>query len=236
MKNKRKISATKLVQSQGLGSRKDIVKSIQAGALKIDDLIIDSPTTLIDRSVLGFEWNSKYHFFMEKVLIIMNKQSGFECSHKPTHHSSVFELLPQEYINREVQCVGRLDVDTSGLLLLTDDGDINHKFCSPKSHLEKEYHLRCEDTLDQTIVDQLIEGVELKSEKGIFKAKRAELKQDGSIAMVITEGKYHQVKRMLGATGHRVNYLHRMSMGDLTCEGLKPGEWRVIDASTCFSE
>lgn len=158
----------------------------------------------------------------------MNKKLGEECSHSPDHHPSVYERLTPELIARGVQAIGRLDVDTSGLLLFTDDGQYNHQLCSPKYDKLKVYHMKCEAPLDQTAVDELLAGVELNNEKGIFKAQTAELKSDGSLTMGITEGKYHQVRRMLAAIGHRVTSLHRMSMGEWKCDDLKPGEWKII--------
>lgn len=228
MKTQKKMSAIKIVQSQGLGTRKEVVKGIRQGKLWIEGAIVNNPNTLFDPQGVSFAWDRKDYIYCESLLVVMNKKLGEECSHSPDHHPSVYERLTPELIARGVQAIGRLDVDTSGLLLFTDDGQYNHQLCSPKYDKLKVYHMKCEAPLDQTAVDELLAGVELNNEKGIFKAQTAELKSDGSLTMGITEGKYHQVRRMLAAIGHRVTSLHRMSMGEWKCDDLKPGEWKII--------
>lgn len=228
VKNKRKMSAAKMVQSQGLGTRREVVKGIHQGKLWIRGEIVNNPNTLFDLDDLDYRWDKQEYKYSPKVLIVMHKKVGEECSHQPQHHASVYARLTPELIQRGVQAVGRLDVDTSGVLLFTDDGEMNHQLCSPKNSKEKVYHLRCEDALDATIVDRLVEGVELRKEAKIFKAKFAELKMDGSLVLTLTEGKYHQVRRMLGALGHKVQSLHRMRMDSYTCHDLKPGEWKIL--------
>lgn len=225
---KRKMSAAKMVQSQGLGSRKDVVKGIHQGKLWIRGEIVNNPNTLFDLEDLHFRWDKKEFIYAEHLLIVMHKKLGEECSHQPQHHRSVFDRLPSHLIKRGVQAVGRLDVDTSGVLLFTDDGELNHKMCSPKYDKEKVYYLRCEQKLNEEAVKRLVEGVELRKEQKIFKAKSVELKGDGSLVLSITEGKYHQVRRMIAAIGNKVIELHRMKFAEYDCDGLKPGEWKIL--------
>lgn len=228
MKNKRKMSAAKIVQSQGLGTRKEVVKGIHQGKLWIEGEIVSNPNTLFEPLGMNFRWDKKDYQYAETLLVVMNKKTGEECSNQPQHHPSVYDRLSPELLKRGVQAVGRLDVDTSGVLLFTDDGQFNHQLCSPRYNKPKTYHLKCADPIEVDVPQKLIEGVELKSEKGIFKALEAQLNSDGSLTMSISEGKYHQVKRMLGALGHKVTELHRMQMDQWNCDGLKPGEWKVI--------
>jgi len=227
-KSKRKISCAKMVQSQGFGTRREIVKGVYEGRLRIKGERVENPNTLVELENLEFEWDKKLYHHQEKVLIVMHKKVGEECSHQPQHHTSVFERLPKHIVKRGVECIGRLDVETSGVLLFTDDGEYNHQVCSPKSKLPKTYHLRCEDPLEESISQLLLDGVELRKEKKVFKALSADLNSDGSLTLTISEGKYHQVRRMLGALGHKVNYLHRSHVGPWTCDGLKPGEYKEI--------
>ncbi|MCQ8894821.1 pseudouridine synthase [Limnobacter humi] len=164
--------------------------------------------------------------------LLMNKPAGYETSHKPSRHKSVFELLPAHYINRGVQAAGRLDVDTTGLLLFSDDGQFIHKVISGKQGIKKEVEKIYVMTLDMPIqdeqIDRLLAGVELQEEFDTewVSASKAERLADGRLRMGITTGKYHQVKRMLAAVGNHVTGLHRESVGPYQLPAdLAPGEW-----------
>ena len=142
----------------------------------------------------------------------------------------VYSLLPAPLRNRDVQAVGRLDEDTTGLLLLTDDGQLIHKLTSPKHHVPKVYDLGCAEAATEKQVRQLLEGVMLNDERTPVRAAGCEITGERQMRLTLTEGKYHQVKRMLAAVGNSVTSLHRSAFGALTLPAdLAPGQWRWLD-------
>jgi 16S rRNA pseudouridine516 synthase len=163
---------------------------------------------------------------------VLHKPTGYECSQKPTFHPSVFTLLPPQLLNRGVQCVGRLDQDTTGLLLLSDDGQFIHQWSSGKKRTPKVYEVTLKHAVSEDFVAQLIAGVELHDEPAPIAAAACELTSDTTLRLTICEGKYHQVKRMIAAAGNRVEALHRSRVGGLALDpALAPGEWRWLEAA-----
>jgi 16S rRNA pseudouridine516 synthase len=192
----------------------------------------------------GLEVLEGLHYTVEQVrwtyhcvaYVMLNKPIGIECSQKPSNWPSVYTLLPSPLRQRPrkgatpgIQAVGRLDQDTTGLLLLSDDGQFIHKMSSPRHHVPKIYEVTTEDPLEQNVCDQLMKGVQLKDEYELILAKSAQLTGEFTLRLTLTQGKYHQVKRMLAATGHKVTQLHRSQIGTLTIPAeLKEGEWRWL--------
>jgi 16S rRNA pseudouridine516 synthase len=175
-------------------------------------------------SVRGEAW--AYH---EKALLMMHKPAGVECSQKPKHHMSVYSLLPAPLRKRDVQSIGRLDEDTTGLLLFTDDGALIHRFTSPKKHVPKVYEVTCKHPVTPDQVQRLLEGVKLVDDPATVQAAAAEATGESTLRLTLTEGKYHQVKRMLAAVGNRVEGLHRSAFGKLVLPvDLAPGQWRWL--------
>ena len=175
-------------------------------------------------SVRGVTW--PYH---AKALVLMHKPAGHECSQKPKHHPSVYSLLPAPLRRRDVQAIGRLDEDTTGLLLLTDDGPLIHRLTSPKKHVAKVYEVGCKHPVDDAQVRQLLAGVSLLDDPAPVRAAACTINGECSLSLTLTEGKYHQVKRMIAAVGNRVETLHRSAYGALTLPAdLKPGQWRWL--------
>ena len=167
----------------------------------------------------------------EFAALMLNKPAGYECSRKPKHHAGVLELLPVPLREREVQPIGRLDEDTTGLLLITDNGQLNHQLSSGKRKVPKVYLATTKHPLDQVQIDQLMAGVLLADEIEPIAAAAAEIVGDYQLRLTLTEGKYHQVKRMVAAVSNRVEALHREAVGELTLpDDLKPGEWRWLSA------
>ena len=166
-------------------------------------------------------------------ICVDNKPEGVECSQKPKHHKSVLTLLPSNLRERDVQCVGRLDVDTTGLLLLSDDGQFIHKNTSPKKNVDKIYHATCRHPISDEMITALKEGVLLHDENETLKAANAQVlteKGDNVLELTLREGKYHQVKRMVAAAGNRVDALHRVEVGEFILPtDLKLGEWVLLD-------
>jgi 16S rRNA pseudouridine516 synthase len=172
----------------------------------------------------GVTWPVREH-----ALVLLHKPAGYECSQKPKHHPSVLSLLPPPLRTRGLQPVGRLDEDTTGLLLLTDDGALIHRLTSPKHHVPKVYQVACKHPVDDSQLQRLLQGVVLDDDPAPVRAAAVERTGDDSLSLTLTEGKYHQVKRMLAAVGNRVEGLHRSDFGALDIpQDLAAGQWRWV--------
>ncbi len=224
------MSLVKILQSQGFGSRAVSAKMIKMGMVHIDGEKCYDGEKLFPLENLEFEVDGKKSIYKEKLYILMDKPEGYECSHNPDFHASVFSLLPNEFLGRNLQCVGRLDVDTTGLLLFSDDGEFIHRYTSPKKHIPKTYLVECKHEVSDEMIGNLLNGVLLKQEEISSKALEVNRKSTHEIELSISEGKYHQVKRMISAAGNRVEKLRRISVGEHTIPSeLKSGEWRYLD-------
>lgn len=221
----------KILQSQGFGSRKYCQQLIKNGSVQIDNQVCDNPKQNIGTDQLCFQVFGEEYQYREHVYIILNKPQGYECSHQATHHKSVFSLFPEILLHRGIQCVGRLDQDTTGLLLLTDDGQYLQALTHPRKHVPKVYHVTTADPITAEQKIGLEQGVELRNEKGIYAATDIQLFSSHQLAMTIHQGVYHQVKRMLAAVGNKVEVLHRHQVGLLELPELKQGEWMYLTPS-----
>ncbi len=215
----------KMLQSQGFGSRKYCQQLIKNGAVSIQGEVIDNPKYKLDLNQPEFSVYAESYQYREKVYIALNKPQGYECSHQATHHFSVFELFDDLLMNRGIQCVGRLDQDTTGLLLLTDDGQFLQALTHPKKHVAKVYQMQTTDPVTDEQIQQLEQGVELRNEKGVYAATDVQRLEEKRLQMTIHQGVYHQVKRMLAAVGNKVEKLHRAQIGQLSLNDLPEGEW-----------
>ena len=230
-----------LLFSQGFGTRRICAGLVQQGLVKIDtgtglQLMGEdqdtTPTNGMTYEVQGVRWQ-----FHTKAYILLNKPAGTECSHKPSVWPSVYSLLPAPLRYRPaktglqgVQAVGRLDQDTTGMLLLSDDGQFIHRMSSPKHHVPKLYELTTADPLDDKVCQKLLAGVVLNDDPKPVMAAACEQVGTHQMHLTLTEGKYHQVKRMLGAVGHKVVGLHRSRIGGLVLPiDYAPGQWRWLD-------
>ena len=184
-----------------------------------------APETVLQFSVYGQNYQ-----YREKVYIALHKPQGYECSHQATHHFSVFDLFDDVLLNRGLQCVGRLDQDTTGLLLLTDDGQFLQALTHPKKHVAKVYAMHTADPINATQIKQLEQGVALRNESGTFAATEVQQLAEHELQMTIHQGVYHQVKRMLAAVGNKVEKLHRQQVGALNLNdlALDVGEWMYL--------
>ena len=215
----------KMLQSQGFGSRENCQNLIKNGAVQIQGKIVSDPKLKLKLDQLEFTVSGQTYQYREKVYIALNKPAGYECSHQATHHFSVFDLFDDVHLNRGLQCVGRLDQDTTGLLLLTDDGQFLQALTHPKKHVPKVYQMHTADPVTPEQILQLQQGVELRNEKGIFAATDAEALGTHQLQMTVHQGVYHQVKRMLAAVGNKVEQLHRQQIGALELPDLEQGKW-----------
>ncbi len=221
-----KLKLARLLQSQGMGTRRSCTARVQAGEVSVNGVVCTNPDAVFDASGLQFSIGSETWQYREKVYIALHKPAGYECSHQPLHHPSVFSLLSAPLLQRGVQCVGRLDQDTTGLLLFTDDGGFIHRATSPAQHIGKTYAVRCKHPLEDAQLASLLQGVQLRDAPAAVAALACSRISSHSMQMTIAEGKYHQVKRMLAAVGNRVEALHRVAIGGYTLPtNLLPGAW-----------
>ena len=221
----------RVLQSQGFGSRKGCIARVRAGAVAVNGVVCDDPEAEVDSDGLELTLDGVAWRYREKAYVLMHKPAGYECSHHPSHHPSVFALLPPELVVRGLQCVGRLDQDTTGLLLFSDDGQFIHRMISPKKGVAKVYRAACAEAVTDAMLDALRTGVQLNDEPAPIAALACEKLEANRLRLTLAEGKYHQVRRMIAAAGNHVDRLHREAIGDFSLPvDLPPGAWRWLEA------
>ena len=226
-----KLSLDRIIQSQGFGTRKYCRALIEDGEVVIDGAPHTNYKTSFDTdglvlTVFGEPWQVR-----ERVYIALHKPANYECSRKPSHHPGVLTLLPEQFTWRDVQPVGRLDHDTTGMLLMSDDGPFIHAQSSPKRHVPKIYQATTQEPVTQALIDELLAGVKLHDEPAPLAALSCIQRGPHQLEIVLEQGKYHQVKRMLAAASNHCLALHRSAIGGLTLEalGIAEGEWCFLD-------
>ncbi len=226
-----KLTLDRILQSQGFGTRKWCGELVADGEVSIaGESVTDSraafETDGFEFTLFGEVWTYRKH-----VYIALNKPANYECSRKASHHPGVHTLLPEQFIRRDVQPVGRLDHDTTGLLLMSDDGPFIHAQSSPKRHIPKVYVATTHDPVTPELVVKLLSGVKLHDEPAPLAALTCRMVGTRSIEIVLEQGKYHQVKRMLAAAGNHCVALRRTQIGGLKLDtlGLAEGEWCYLD-------
>ncbi len=239
-----------ILYSQGFGTRRVCAGLVQQGLVQVymeKDAVapvsfVQAATDFVAEGlrfrVQGVDWP-----FYEKAYVLLHKPAGTECSQKPSTYPSIYTLLPsplrlrpQKAAVQGVQAVGRLDQDTTGLLLLTDDGKFIHRMSSPKHHVPKVYEVTVKHSLDDKQVQKLLGGVVLDDDPKPVRAAACEAVSEFHLRLTLTEGKYHQVKRMVAAVSNRVEGLHRSQIGGLRLpDDLAPGQWKWLTAADLAS-
>jgi len=215
--------------SQGFGTRRECEALVRRGSVRIAGRVVDDPAAETDAESLVLDVDGESWPVHAKALVMLHKPAGYECSQKPGHHPSVMSLLPPPLRRRGVQPIGRLDADTTGLLLLTDDGALIHRLTSPRKHVPKVYEVAAADPVTPRQIETLLQGVVLRDDPNPVRAAACEQTGERSLRMTLLEGRYHQVKRMLAAAGNRVVALHRSRFGALGLPAdLAPGQWRWL--------
>ncbi|HEU4777617.1 MAG TPA: 16S rRNA pseudouridine(516) synthase [Telluria sp.] len=227
-----KLSLDRILQSQGFGTRKYCRALVDDGDVVIGGVVQTNYKAAIETEglvlhVFDEEWVCREHLYLA-----LYKPANFECSRKPSHHPGVLTLLPEQFTWREVQPVGRLDHDTTGMLLMSDDGPFIHAQSSPKRHVPKIYQATTQDPVTPELVAALLAGVKLHDEPAPLAAQTCVQRGTHQLEIVLEQGKYHQVKRMLAAAGNHCSALHRSAIGGLTLDalGLAEGEWCYLSA------
>jgi len=221
----------RILQSQGFGTRKWCAELIAAGEVICNGEIIRVGSAAFETEGLQFTIYGETWTYREHVYIALNKPANFECSRKASHHPGVLTILPEQFTRRDVQPVGRLDHDTTGLLLMSDDGAFIHSQSSPKRHIPKVYVATTHDPVTPELVAHLLGGVKLHDEPAPLAAMTCRMIDTRQIELVLEQGKYHQVKRMLAAAGNHCVALHRSQIGGLKLGelGLEEGEWCYLN-------
>ncbi len=221
----------KYLQAQGIGSRKQCQWLIDNDCVAINGTLCNqakADITPTDVRSLEIDSEALVVVPLPYFYILLNKPADYETSHKPQQYPSVFSLFPDHMRQIDMQAVGRLDADTTGVLLITNDGQFNHRVTSPKHKVAKLYRVTLKHAADESLCQSLKNGVLLHDDNETVRAADAKLANPTTLLLTITEGKYHQVKRMVAAAGNRVEALHREKFGQWRTQNLAPGEWTFI--------
>jgi 16S rRNA pseudouridine516 synthase len=230
--------------SQGFGTRRVCTGLVQQGWVQIGESRqgCTDPGELLDELGLVFWVQGERWEYHASAFLMLHKPAGTECSQKPSTYPSIYTLLPSPLRLRGggaaagVQAVGRLDQDTTGLLLLSDDGKFIHRMTSPRHHVPKVYQVQVKHPLDDRQLERLRSGVVLDDDPTPVRAAACRAVGPLHLELTLTEGKYHQVKRMVAAVGNRVEGLHRSAIGQLALpEALAPGHWRWLTPQEVLS-
>lgn len=217
----------KIIASQGQYSRKEVKALIAKGRIAVDGRIVSSSSEKADPMTMLLTVDGKPLEFKRNLYLVLNKPKGYVSATEDRDHPTVLELVPQEYRGRDLFPAGRLDRDTTGLMIITDDGALAHNILAPKKHVPKLYHVEIDIPVTEEMRLGFSEGVMLND--GVCKA--ADLIKTGEKTAEVTlrEGRYHQIKRMFGCFGAEVLELKRLGMGRLTLpEDLAEGECREM--------
>ncbi len=217
----------KIIASQGQYSRKEVKALIAKRRIAVDGRVVSSSSEKADPMTMLLTVDGKPLEFKRNLYLVLNKPKGYVSATEDREHPTVLELVPQEYRGRDLFPAGRLDRDTTGLMIITDDGVLAHNILAPKKHVPKRYHVELDIPVTEEMRLGFSEGVMLND--GVCKA--ADLIKTGEKTAEVTlrEGRYHQIKRMFGCFGAEVVELKRFGMGKLVLpEDLAEGECREM--------
>ena len=219
----------KLLASTGRWSRREVKELVRQGRVQADGIPVRRPEDKCDPAAVCVTVDGQVVDCAPFVYLMLHKPAGLLSATEDRRQRTVLDLLPEHLRRRGLFPVGRLDKDTEGLLLLTDDGPLGHELLSPKKHVDKVYYARVDGTVDREDAEALAGGMTLGDGLRCLPAGLEPLGDGSECLVTLREGKYHQVKRMLAARGKPVRYLKRLSMGPLRLDPeLAPGEWRPL--------
>lgn len=227
----KKIRIDKILSNLGYGSRKEIKDYVKYGFVVVDGKTVKDSGQQVDPETSDITFRGDSIFYREHVYLIMNKPPGVISSTYDSREKTVVELLEEKYQPFEVFPVGRLDKDTEGLLVLTNDGALAHEVLSPKKHVPKTYYAKIQGRVTQQDIEAFRLGITLEDGYLCLPAELTILKSDdlSEIEVILHEGKFHQIKRMFEAVGKKVIYLKRISMGQLQLDPkLELGQYREL--------
>ena len=222
-----KIRLDKLLADLQAGTRSEVKKIIRKGRVSVDGIIIKNPETKIDGEIQRIYLDGNELNIQKYVYYMLYKPAGYVTATKDNVNQTVMECV-KSVLRKDLFPVGRLDIDTEGLLLITNDGDLAHKLLSPKKHVDKVYYVELDGCLNQEMKEEFEKGLDIGEEKQTLPAS-LQIIDEHTAKVTIHEGKYHQIKRMFQTCGLRVTYLKRISMGTLVLdESLQKGEFREL--------
>ncbi len=233
------IRLDKFLTECGAGTRSEVKKYIKAKQIRVNGVMAEKPEMKIEEASDVVEWNGKVLKYQKFHYYMFHKPAGCVTALKDNIHKTVIEYFPEE-MRKNLSPVGRLDLDTEGILLFTDDGAWNHHLMSPAHHIEKTYYAVLDKKVPQEAVELFEKGIDIGDEKPTLPAKLSILDpvlccntqgNQGELyvaELTLQEGRFHQVKRMFQAVGCQVTYLKRISIGSLTLGDLAPGEFREL--------
>ena len=224
----------KFLANSGIGTRKKVKEILKKKKISVNGIFVKDGKIHIDEKKDAIKYENEVISYKPFVYIMMNKPAGVISATEDSHHKTVIDLLNNKYRTYDVFPVGRLDIDTEGLILLTNDGILSHNLLSPKKHVDKKYYVKIAKPLSENDVKTLENGIKLE-ENFITKKANVEIISEDlesnsyQVYITICEGKFHQVKRMFKAVDNEVLYLKRITMGNLLLDqNLKLGEYREL--------
>lgn len=221
----------KVLSNMGYGSRKEIKKIIREGQVKVNDEIVLKNDIKVDPYKDDIFFNDEKVLYREYIYLMMNKPKGYVSSTDDPLSDTVLNLISDEYLIFDPFPAGRLDKDTEGFILITNDGKLSHELLSPKKEVEKTYYVEVDGVVENKDIEKFNKGIKLDDGYTTLPARLDIIKSDiiSKAHLTIKEGKYHQVKRMFGALSMEVIYLKRISIGPLALdETLDLGEYREL--------
>lgn len=216
----------KYIADTGIASRKEAAKAARAGLVTLEGAPVRDLSVHIDENTANVTYCGTKVNWRKYVYVMLNKPSGYISSTEKSSRT-VMSLLPPEFSKMEMFPCGRLDIDTVGLLIVTNDGPLAHELLSPRHHAEKVYYYRCSPEIGETEKEKVCAGVDI----GGYVTKKAKMSllSGGDGYITLTEGKFHQIKRTFEAVGSNITYLKRTEFGGITLdETLSEGEWRYL--------
>ncbi|NOS98909.1 MAG: pseudouridine synthase [Methylotenera sp.] len=225
----KKLNIERIISNQGFGTRKQCRLMIVNDEITVNGVVCNDPDATFELENLHYTVKGEPWDYREKSYLMLHKPSDYECSHKTQHHPTIYSLLPHPLVVRDVQCIGRLDEDTTGLILISDDGQFIHRMSSPKHRVPKVYEVTCKHPMSDEQIAHILKGVQLIDEDAPIAALACTRISENVIQMTLAEGKYHQVKRMVAAISNRVEELKRIQIGELKLpDDLAVGKWRWL--------
>lgn len=217
----------KIIASQGLYSRSDVKYMVNRKRITIDGKIITSASQKADVDKNEILLDGKPFVVKKQIYLMLNKPKGYVSATEDKKQQTVLELVPAELKGRDLFPAGRLDKDTTGLMIITDDGMLAHNILSPKKHVQKIYRVELDIPVTEEMQKGFAEGVELND--GVCKDAKLTILGEKTAEVTLREGRYHQIKRMFGCYGAKVVELHRLAMGELYLpDDLPEGECREL--------
>ena len=221
----------KFLSETAMATRSEAKKAIRGGAVTVNGIAVRQSDATVDPDKDEIFFRGERVIYRKYIYVVLNKPDGYVSATEDGREKTVLDLLPEEMSKKGVFPCGRLDKNTLGLMLLTNNGELAHRILSPKNHVEKKYRFRSKFPLDPEDVGRFEGGLTL-DDGYVTKPARIELDESlDSGVITLCEGKYHQIKRMLDALSNKITYLERISFANLTLEscGLARGEWRYLD-------